>query len=160
MKRFSELSILVVENNDHMRAILREVLSAFGVGEVIEAEDALTAYLMMCCERVDLVILDYFLRERTGGDFIRLLRHDAACPNRTTPVVVLTALPAHARAEGVFAAGAQSVLAKPITPRRLYEEMVAVLSAGAIGNDWLKHGDIAVRGSQRPAPVRRIPAQH
>lgn len=119
--------MLVVENNHHVRRMLREMLYAFGVREILESDDAMEAYQMMLSKRVDAVILDFFLGRLDGGDFARMVRWDPSCINRTTPILLVTGLPEHYRIAKARDAGINSILAKPVAPRDLYMRLVDML---------------------------------
>ena len=124
---FSELSILMVENNKHVRRIMQEMLQAFGVRKILQSPDALEAYSIMLAQQVDLVILDFFLGKFDGGDFTRMVRQDAACINRMTPILLCTGLPEHYRIAKARDAGINEILAKPVAPRDLYLRINAML---------------------------------
>ncbi len=117
---FSELSILMVENNKHVRRIMHDMLRAFGVRRIFQSPDAMEAYTLMLAQQVDLVILDFFLGKLDGGDFTRMVRQDAACINRMTPILLCTGLPEHYRIAKARDAGINEILAKPVAPRDLY----------------------------------------
>jgi len=72
--KLSELKILVVENNAHMRAILVTVLRAFGAQRILEADGPLGGFSLIATEDIDLVLLDFFLGDHDGYDIVELLR--------------------------------------------------------------------------------------
>lgn len=117
---FSQLRILMVENNHHVRRLMGEMLRAFGARDILESPDAMEAYNIMLTKRIDVVILDFFLGRLDGGDFARMVRWDPACINRTTPILLVTGLPEHYRIAKARDAGINSILAKPVAPRDLY----------------------------------------
>ena len=117
---FSELTVLVVENNRHVMRLMREMLRAFGTNDILESADALEAYSLMLDRRIDVVILDFFLGRLDGGDFARMVRWDPSCINRTTPILLVTGLPEHYRIAKARDAGINTILAKPVAPRDLY----------------------------------------
>ena len=57
--------ILIVEDHDEMREVLREALLGEG-HEVIEATDGATAVRLYVSDPVDLIILDILLPEKDG----------------------------------------------------------------------------------------------
>ncbi len=135
MRDFSKLDILVVENNAHMRKVLVTMLSAFGAGRVLEADDSLGGFSLIATEEIDLVLLDFFLGDHDGHDIVELLRGEKPCPNHDVPVIIVTAAPLHPRVLSAKAIGADAILGKPLMPVELYECMVAVLGARAAGLD-------------------------
>ena len=105
-----------------------------------------------------------------GFDLVKRIRGDYHNPNRHTPVIVLTG---HAQARNVERArdcGANLVLAKPISPKMIYDRLLwiaedprpFVLSQGYIGPDRRfkegpQLGDADRRAGARPGTV--APAQ-
>ncbi|MFV2092827.1 MAG: response regulator, partial [Hyphomicrobiales bacterium] len=129
MRDFSELDILVVENNAHMRKVLVAILDAFGVRRVLEAEDSLGGFSLVATEEIDLVLLDFFLGNHDGYDIVELLRGEKPCPNHNVPIIIVTAAPLHPRVLSAKQIGADAILGKPLTPVELYECIVEVLVA-------------------------------
>lgn len=125
---FTQLRILVVENNRHVRRLFREMLLAYGVRTILESNNALDAYSQMLTRQVDIIILDFFLGKMDGGDFARMLRQDAACINRMTPILLVTGLPEHNRIAKARDGGVDEILAKPVSPRQLYTRIHAMIS--------------------------------
>ncbi len=117
---FSQLQVLIVENNKHVRRIMSEMLHAFGVRKILQTPDAMEAYSLMLAQQVDVVILDFFLGKLDGGDFTRMVRQDQSCINRMTPILLCTGLPEHYRVAKARDAGINEILAKPVAPRDLY----------------------------------------
>jgi len=164
---FSQLRILMVENNHHVRRLMREMLLAFGARDIMESEDAMDAYSLMLSQRVDVVILDFFLGRLDGGDFARMVRWDPSCINRTTPILLVTGLPEHYRIAKARDAGINAILAKPVAPRDLYMRLHDMLENPrpfVISKDYVgpcRRHDVQARDSRKPASENRatLPSQ-
>lgn len=128
MSDFSKLSVLVVENSVHMRAIVTEMLAAFGVAKIEEANTVNKAHRLVNAKPFDIVLLDFFLDRLDGADFTRFVRHDADCPNRAIPILLMTALPHHSKVVKMRDCGVNDIIAKPLAPKMLYARMNAMLS--------------------------------
>ena len=128
MSDFSKYSVLVVENNAHMRVILHEMLAAFGVARVEEAETVNAAHRLVLSKPFDIVLLDFFLDRLDGGDFTRMVRHNEKCQNRAVPILLMTALPNHSKVLKMRDCGVNDIVAKPLAPKTLYTRMNAMLS--------------------------------
>lgn len=126
---FSSLRVLVVENHLLMRRIIRDMLRSFGVRDIREARDVPEALDRIHGQKLDFVILDFFLGEMDGADFTRAVRRDARCPNREVPILLVTAQPDHHQVVKARDAGIDSMLAKPIAPKELYLRMARLLAA-------------------------------
>jgi len=132
----SRKKVLVVENNAHMRRVFSEILTAFEVGTILEASDALGAFLLLASEEIDLVILDFFLDSSDGTELLTLVRNDPASPNAATPVLIVTALPQHDRVRSAIRQGVCAVMAKPIEPRALYRHIAEALQDPQQSRQW------------------------
>ena len=87
---FNRLRFLVIDDNTHMRRILRTLLHGFGAREVYEAEDdaagleAFTHYLP------DIVIADWAMPIFDGLEFLQMIRQPGANANPYVAIIMLT----------------------------------------------------------------------
>jgi CheY-like chemotaxis protein len=82
-------SILVVEDDESIRDLLRLHLAAAGY-EVRVAEDAITAGYMVLRSPPDLIITDINMPHMDGFEFIAALKSDRSLPK--IPVIFLTSM--------------------------------------------------------------------
>ena len=121
------LNFLVVDDNRHMRSLVRSVLHALGARHIEEATDGADAYARLGTYATDVIICNWQMSPMDGLEFVRLLRTDTDSPNPFVPVIMLTA---HTEAKRVMEArdaGVTEVLAKPISARQLYSRIRAVI---------------------------------
>ncbi len=121
------LSFLVVDDNRHMRALVRSILGALGVRNVAEASDGADAYQRLGTNAPDVVICNWQMSPMDGLEFVRLVRTDTDSPNPFVPVIMLTG---HTEAKQVVEArdaGVSEFLAKPISAHQLYSRILAVM---------------------------------
>jgi two-component system phosphate regulon response regulator OmpR len=109
----SDAHILVVDDDERLRALLQRYLSQAGL-RVSVAADAAEARALMKSIAFDLLILDVMMPGESGLDFAQDLRSRSA-----VPILMLTAQgdPEH-RIAGLER-GADDYLAKPFEPREL-----------------------------------------
>ena len=104
--------VLIVEDFDINRAIMAQQLSSYGV-DVIEAEDADSAIQLVQQMAFELILMDV---QMPGKDGIAAIREIRQLPvGKSIPIIGFTASadkPTHQR---ILAAGADSVLSKPMT---------------------------------------------
>jgi two-component system, chemotaxis family, chemotaxis protein CheY len=123
----SALSVLVVDDNRHMRQLLRGMLRAFGVTDVHEAGGAEQALALLHGVAIDIAIVDHMLSPVDGLFFVRDLRRADHSPNPMLPVIMMTA---HATREMVSAArdaGINEFLAKPLAPKPLAQRLWSIV---------------------------------
>ncbi|MGE3624354.1 MAG: response regulator [Bdellovibrionales bacterium] len=118
--------ILVVDDDDRLRALLRRYLAEQGF-IVTTATDAADARAKLKSLSYDLMVLDVMMPGETGLEFTKSLHDAAGASARRLPVLLLTARgEASDRIEG-FEMGADDYLMKPFEPRELLLRINAIL---------------------------------
>jgi len=118
--------ILVVDDDDRLRSLLRRYLAeqGFVVTTAIHAADARAKLQSL---RYDLMVLDVMMPGETGFAFTQSLRGDTKSSAKQLPILLLTARSESAdRIEG-FESGADDYLLKPFEPRELLLRINAIL---------------------------------
>lgn len=125
------LKVLVIDDQEFVRTIVKKMLQQIGVGGVVEAHDGNSGLEVAERERPDVVICDVQMRPMDGFGFVKMLR---ALPfGLNLPVVMLTA---HSDAATVGRAKELKVdafLAKPVLPPALKEKIVKVVADARAG---------------------------
>ncbi|WP_040477161.1 response regulator [Paramagnetospirillum caucaseum] len=120
------LKVLVIDDQEFVRTIVKKMLQQVGVGTVVEAHDGNSGLETVERERPDVVVCDVQMRPVDGFGFVKSLR---ALPfGRDLPVIMLTA---HTDATTVGRAKELDVnafLAKPVLPPALKDKIVKVMS--------------------------------
>ena len=114
-------NILVVDDDDRLRDLLRRYLAEHG-HVVITAKDAADAAAKLEHVAVDLIVLDVMMPGLSGVEFTRKLRE-----TRSVPILLLTARGEPDDRIAGLEAGADDYLAKPFEPRELLLRIGAVL---------------------------------
>jgi len=120
------LRLLVVDDEEDIRVLLRAMLGALGIGDVREAADGAAAFDEVREHPIDIVISDVNMAPVNGIELLRRLRTDPDSPDPNVPFIVLTG---HAAMDRVIEArdhGATAFLAKPMTERDLRERVLAI----------------------------------
>ena len=107
--------ILVVEDQEDNRQILRDLLSNAGY-EMIEAEDGEQA-LIKVREKPDLILMDIQLPLLDGYEATRRIKADPELKH--IPIIVVTSYALSGDEEKAKAAGCEAYVAKPYSPRAL-----------------------------------------
>jgi two-component system phosphate regulon response regulator OmpR len=119
-----ERHLLVVDDDDRIRSLLKEYLARAGF-RVSAAANAAAARKLLGTLDFDLVVLDVMMPGEDGYSLTRWVRNDG--PSRATPVLMLTARDAAGdRIEGLMR-GADDYLAKPFEPQELLLRIEAIL---------------------------------
>ena len=116
-------SILVVDDEDHTRALLRAMLG--GQHRVLEAANGPAALDLLEAEQVDLVLLDVMMPGMNGYDVCQKIKQRAGEP--LLPVLLVTALSEQEQKNLGLQAGADDFLTKPVDRRELLLRVRAFL---------------------------------
>ena len=87
---FSDLTVLIVEDDADCRELLREVLQACGA-MVLEADNTRTAKECVSTLKTNLIVTDLALPGDDGASFLRWLREQPRDRGGTLPVIAVTA---------------------------------------------------------------------
>lgn len=128
MTSLSDLHVLIVDDNDQMRFLLRCLLRAGGVMSISEAETVEQAFDILRCSPVSLVLADWKMNPTDGLAFVRMVRRDSNSPNPYIPVLMLTAHTEASRVAAARDAGVTGFVKKPISTRVLFERMTSALT--------------------------------
>ena len=108
--------ILVVEDSEDNRQIIRDLLSSVGY-ELIEAADGAEGVALAQKERPDLILMDIQLPEMDGYEATRRIR---AIPELArVPIVAVTSYALSGDEAKMREAGCDGYVAKPFSPRQL-----------------------------------------
>jgi CheY-like chemotaxis protein len=118
------LTVLLIDDNQMSLDILGQVVSGFGVRQIIKCENAEMAKQVVNKHPLDLVITDDQMAGVDGYQFVEWLRREAGPPNAYIPSIIVTG---HSRLSHVKRArdcGAHFLVAKPITPKVLLDRIL------------------------------------
>lgn len=121
------LNFLIVDDNKHMRALVKSILIALGVRNCVEATDGADAFKELRHFPADIIICDWNMDPLDGLDFTRLVRTGKDSPNPFVPIVMLTGHTERNRVMEARDAGVHEFLAKPISAKKLYTRIKAII---------------------------------
>ena len=124
--------LLVVDDDDRTRDLLKEYLTRRGFG-VSTAADAASARKLLASLRFDLLVVDVMMPGETGVEFTRKLREISR-----TPVLLLTALGESQDRIAGLESGADDYLPKPFEPRELVLRLRSILRRSVAKRDVAK----------------------
>jgi two-component system chemotaxis response regulator CheY len=124
---FNRLRFLVVDDNAHMRRILRTLLNGFGAREIYEAEDGATGLEAFTANVPDILITDWATPIFDGLELTQMIRQPGASPNPFAAIIMLTGHSEKTRVTAARDAGVTEFLVKPLSARALYERIVNVV---------------------------------
>ena len=130
----AEPSVLIIDDHRTTCRIVRGMLNQMGIRRDVRDGSGENVLELLQDHSPDLVILDWFLGEITGGHVLRLIRRLDEGRSTLTPVVVMTALPRLSIVREVARAGRALCLAKPFSPAELSKRVLALLDEDVAGH--------------------------
>jgi two-component system chemotaxis response regulator CheY len=155
--QFEMLKVLLVDDNQHMRILLAEIIRAIGAKNVFEANDGGEALAVLRREPIDIVMTDLSMQPLDGIDFVRLVRNAKDSPNPMIPVIMITGHSTLRRVGEARDVGVNEFLAKPVTARGVIDRITRIVeqprpyirSDNYFGPDRRRRADPDYQGPKR-----------
>jgi len=122
-----QLRVLIVDQNAHIRELLRTILQSVGTGAVDLSTDADAGFDAYCRREYDVVFTDSELEPISGLAFVNLIRTSAKSPNPYVPIIMLSSFSDQERIRLARDHGVTEFLAKPFTVDIVLKRLEAVI---------------------------------
>lgn len=133
-----QLRVLIIEDNQHIRLLLRTVLHTMGIETILEAHDGEEALAVLRGCPADLLILDWKMEPMDGLSFALKLRRSADSPAPTVPIIMVTAHGEEHLVRKARDAGVDEFLTKPLSAKDLIARISEVM---ARARPFIRSGD-------------------
>jgi CheY-like chemotaxis protein len=124
---FERLRVLIVEDNLHMRTLLRSLLCSLGMRDIHEAADGSAALTLLREKKYDLILTDLAMKPMDGLELTREIRNAPGSPNPFIPIVMITGHSEKHRVQAARDAGVTEFLAKPVTAQSLFSHLAMIV---------------------------------
>jgi CheY-like chemotaxis protein len=121
------LKVLIVEDNQHMRSLLRSLLNSVGIRDIAEANNGGTALTVLREKKCDMVLSDLAMKPMDGLAFSRAVRNAENSPNPFVPIIMITGHTEKHQVEAARDAGVTEFLVKPITAQSLFSRIAEIV---------------------------------
>jgi len=122
------LSVLVVDDNQYMRKMVRNLLVNCGIKEIYEAADGVAALDAIRTMAPDVVILDWEMPLLSGAELVRIVRSPGVFPMPDIPIIMLTGHCERWRVVEAVRLGVNEYLTKPVSAKAIYDRLVSILA--------------------------------
>ena len=134
----ASIRVLVVDDHQTMRMILRQLLGVVGISDILEAangEEALAIVSDHLVDDPDVIICDLHMDRMDGMEFCNKVRRSEDIRGRAIPILMLTGDSDEMLHEVSRQVGAAKVLTKPIAADELLAEIQTAIGfdSGARG---------------------------
>lgn len=126
--RFSSIKVLVVDDEQYMRKVVRTLLMSVGVRTIYEAADGPAGLELIRTIAPDIVILDWEMPGLDGAGFVRIVRSPETFPVPDVPIIMLTGHGERSRVIEAIQIGVNEFLLKPVSSKALQARLVSVLA--------------------------------
>jgi two-component system chemotaxis response regulator CheY len=121
------LCVLLVEDNEHMRMLLRTLLTAMGIRKLHEYSGGAEALAELSRHKPDFILTDLSMAPMDGLAFTRAVRRNSNKAVSLLPIVMVTGHTERRRIEAARDAGITEILAKPITASGLFQRIEEIV---------------------------------
>ena len=120
------LCVLVVDDNQYMRKMIRNLLVNCGIKDIYEAADGIAALDTIRTVGPHAVILDWEMPLLSGAELVRIVRSPGVFPVPDVPIIMLSAHGERWRVVEAMRLGVNEYLIKPVSAKALYDGLVAI----------------------------------
>jgi two-component system, chemotaxis family, chemotaxis protein CheY len=124
---FSDLRVLIVDNNSHARANARALLAAFGVRDMLEAPGGAEGIKALGKFQPNLLICEHEMQPMDGIAFVRAVRLDEASPNPYAPIIVTVGSCDRQTVLTLRDAGTTEIISRPLTAQNLFLKIAEIV---------------------------------
>jgi DNA-binding response OmpR family regulator len=126
--RLYALKVLIVDDDQYMRKVVRAMLTALGVRQIFEAVDGAAGLEAIRELTPDIVLLDWEMPMLDGPQFVRIVRAPGAFLTPEVPIIMLTGHGDRWRVIEAARVGVHEYLLKPVSTKALLDRIVSVLT--------------------------------
>lgn len=125
-------NVLVVDDSNSMRAVIKKVvtISGFKMDKCLEAGNGREAMELLADNWVDVIISDINMPEVNGLELLELLAKNDTL--KEIPVIMITTEGSDQRMKEAFSRGAKGFIKKPFLPEEIKKVLYEVIG---VGND-------------------------
>jgi CheY-like chemotaxis protein len=120
--------VLVVDDNQYMRKVVRNLLVNLGVKHITEANDGISGLETIRMYAPDIVILDWEMPLLSGAEFVRIVRSPGVFPVPDIPIIMLTGHVERWRVIEASRLGVNEFLAKPVSAKSLLDRILSIIT--------------------------------
>ena len=120
------LCVVVVDDNQYMRKMIRNLLVNCGVKDIYEAADGIAALDTIRTVGPDVVILDWEMPLLSGAELVRIVRSPGVFPVPDVPIIMLSGHGERWRVVEAVRLGVNEYLIKPVSAKALYDRLVSI----------------------------------
>src|SRR6201989_1594720 len=128
-KLLQTIEVLVIDDNQYMRKVIRNLLTSIGVKTVHEAVDGVAGLEAIRMFAPSLVILDWEMPLLNGAEMVRIVRSPGVFPVPDIPIIMLSAHGERWRVVEAVRLGVNEFMVKPVSSKGLLDRIISILAS-------------------------------
>ncbi len=119
--------VLIVDDQDFIRSLLRHILGVLGCKNITDASNGEIAWEIILNNPPDLLIVDWEMQPMNGIELVKKIRNDPASPDFFMPIIMITAHSERPRIITARDTGINEFVMKPVSAKTLFSRLNAVI---------------------------------
>ena len=122
------LCVLVVDDNQYTRKMVRNLLVNCGIKDIYEASEGIAALDSIRTLAPNVVVLDWEMPLLTGAELVRIVRSPGVFPTPDVPIIMLSSYGERWRVVEAVRLGVNEFLIKPVSAKALYDRLISIVT--------------------------------
>lgn len=118
-----DLVILIADPSPYIGMLTQSILRGFGATKVLDVRSSIGVIRTLTGQKVDILLCDARLPPHGGIDLTLAIRRNTNNENRTVPILMMCSNTQISTVKNARDAGANMVIAKPMSPASLYDRL-------------------------------------
>jgi two-component system, chemotaxis family, chemotaxis protein CheY len=118
-----DLVFLIADPSSYMSMLIHSMLRGFGSNKILEVRSSTGLLQTLTGQKIDILICDTHLQPHDGLQLTRAIRSKKDNEHRTIPILIMSDDSRESTIKRARDAGANMVIAKPISPASLYDRL-------------------------------------
>jgi two-component system chemotaxis response regulator CheY len=123
----SSIRVLIAEDNQHLRKLIRNLLVNVGIKKIDEVGDGLAGFEAIKSLEPDVVILDWELPLLNGVELLRIVRTPGMLARPAVPIIMFGASAERWRIAEAKRLGVNAYLTMPISAKTVLDRIISIL---------------------------------
>ena len=121
------ITIMIADDNEPMRTLIRRMLERDGYMDIVEADDGSSAFKILKSQKIDLIFSDWNMFGTTGIELLKKVREDSRIGK--TPFIMISVEGGAVSIDVAIKSGVSDFISKPFTSRILIETLEKVMGS-------------------------------
>jgi two-component system, chemotaxis family, chemotaxis protein CheY len=126
------IRVLIAEDNQYLRKLIRNLLVNVGIKNIDEVADGLAGFEAIKNLEPDITIVDWELPLLSGAELVRIVRTPGMLARRSVPIIMFGASAERWHIAEAKRLGVNAYLTVPISAKTLLDRIVSILAKSRV----------------------------